>query len=76
MIGTAFSRLSKDVGWDGKMINTYPTKREIRKMSDKQLLETHRYLRSPVNETEKDIIDCLEQHYMKMRHRLENGGGE
>lgn len=71
MIGNAFSRLSKEVGWEGQLITTYPTKREIRKMNHMQLLQTHRYLRSPETEAEAEVMDYLETRYMDMRVQLE-----
>jgi hypothetical protein len=71
MIGSAYSRLSKEIGWEGEVITAYPTKRSLRKASDREIFKLHRFLRSPVNEEEVEIMGCLEDRFHKMQVELQ-----
>jgi hypothetical protein len=55
---------SEAVGWDGELIETYPTLAEVVKASRAQLIEWYRYLDDPNTEFRREIVQAIIKQLM------------
>ena len=51
--------LSKRVGWEGPAIENYPSIQEVEDSPEIQLLRWHRFLRSPKDMREEEVINLI-----------------
>ena len=67
----SWSAASKIIGWDKKIIGSYPTIQDVEGAIINNdllnLLNWHRYLRSPVNREEEKIINKIVEYIRKYK---------
>ena len=67
-----WSNLSKDVGWDrGGSIQSFPSLEEVATLNDFDVLWYNRYLRSPKNDDEVEVLNHIVFKLGEVRSRLE-----
>lgn len=69
-----WSEASKQVGWEHRSVK-YPTIAQVDKAYEEDDLYTlvlwHRYLRSPIDEDQRETLACIEDRLFRLRKFLE-----